>query len=1085
MPKRSDLKSILIIGAGPIIIGQACEFDYSGVQACKALREEGYKVILINSNPATIMTDPATADVTYIEPITWQVVEKIIAKERPDAVLPTMGGQTALNCALDLHKHGVLAKYNVEMIGANEHAIEKAEDRLKFKDAMTKIGLGSAKSGIAHTMEEAWAVQKLIQADIGGSGFPMVIRPSFTLGGTGGGIAYNPEEFEEICKRGLDLSPTNELLIEESLIGWKEYEMEVVRDKADNCIIVCSIENLDPMGVHTGDSITVAPSQTLTDKEYQLLRNASIAILREIGVDTGGSNVQFSINPKDGRMVVIEMNPRVSRSSALASKATGFPIAKIAAKLAVGYTLDELKNDITGGVTPASFEPSIDYVVTKIPRFAFEKFPAADSRLTTQMKSVGEVMAMGRTFQESFQKALRGLETGIDGLTERSTDREEIIQEIGEPGPERILFVGDAFRIGMSLDEVFAETAIDPWFLAQIEQLVATEGQLAGRTLDGLSRDELVYLKRKGFSDKRLAKLLGTNQHLVRAARWKANVRPVFKRVDTCAAEFATQTAYLYSTYDEECEAEPTNNKKIMVLGGGPNRIGQGIEFDYCCVHAALAMREDGYETIMVNCNPETVSTDYDTSDRLYFEPVTLEDVLEIVAKEKPVGVIVQYGGQTPLKLALDLERAGVPIIGTSPDSIDVAEDRERFQQLLHALGLKQPPNRTARTEEAALRLAQEIGYPLVVRPSYVLGGRAMEIVHGDKDLERYMREAVRVSEKSPVLLDRFLDDAIEVDVDCISDGVDVMIGGIMEHIEQAGVHSGDSACSLPPYSLSAKLQDELRRQTAEMAKALKVIGLMNVQFAIQGEGEEAVIYVLEVNPRASRTVPFVSKATGQQLAKIAARCMAGQKLADQVGMGGKPPHEVIPPYFSVKEAVFPFNKFPGVDPILGPEMRSTGEVMGVAYSFGEAMLKSQLGAGSRLPSQGTVVITVKNHDKDRAVKIAGDLVDLGYKVVATKGTAAAIAAAGVPVTVVNKVKDGRPHIADMIKGGEIQLVFTTVDETRTAIADSRYIRTAALANRVTYYTTMAGCEAAVEALKHQDDLQVLSLQELHLALSS
>ncbi|MFN6997013.1 MAG: carbamoyl-phosphate synthase large subunit, partial [Aquincola tertiaricarbonis] len=825
MPKRTDLKSILIIGAGPIIIGQACEFDYSGAQACKALRAEGYKVILVNSNPATIMTDPEMADVTYIEPITWQVVEKIIAKERPDAVLPTMGGQTALNCALDLHKHGVLAKYGVEMIGANEKAIDKAEDRLKFKDAMTGIGLDSAKSGIAHSMEEALEVQRQIVQQIGGNGFPMVIRPSFTLGGTGGGIAYNPEEFEEICKRGLDLSPTKELLIEESLIGWKEYEMEVVRDKADNCIIVCAIENLDPMGIHTGDSITVAPSQTLSDKEYQLLRNASIAILREIGVDTGGSNVQFSINPDNGRMVVIEMNPRVSRSSALASKATGFPIAKIAAKLAVGYTLDELRNDITGGATPASFEPSIDYVVTKIPRFAFEKFPAADSRLTTQMKSVGEVMAMGRTFQESFQKALRGLETGIDGLTERSTDREEIIQEIGEAGPERILYVGDAFRIGMTLEEVFEETAIDPWFLAQIEDIVKTEQALAGRTVDSLSKDEFLFLKRKGFSDKRLGKLLGSNQHDVRRARHAMNVRPVYKRVDTCAAEFATQTAYMYSTYDEECEAEPTNKRKIMVLGGGPNRIGQGIEFDYCCVHAALAMREDGYETIMVNCNPETVSTDYDTSDRLYFEPVTLEDVLEIVDKEKPVGVIVQYGGQTPLKLALDLEANGVPIIGTSPDSIDIAEDRERFQKLLHDLGLKQPPNRTARTEDQAMALAHEIGYPLVVRPSYVLGGRAMEIVHGDKDLERYMREAVRVSDKSPVLLDRFLEDAIEVDVDCICDGTEVLIGGIMEHIEAAGIHSGDSACSLPPYSLSPALQDELRRQAAVMAKALGVVG--------------------------------------------------------------------------------------------------------------------------------------------------------------------------------------------------------------------------------------------------------------------
>jgi carbamoyl-phosphate synthase large subunit len=1083
MPKRSDIKSILIIGAGPIIIGQACEFDYSGAQACKALREEGYKVILVNSNPATIMTDPEMADVTYIEPITWQVVEKIIAKERPDAILPTMGGQTALNCALDLHKHGVLAKYGVEMIGANEKAIEKAEDRLKFKDAMTGIGLHSAKSGIAHSMEEAWGVQKRIQAEIGGAGFPMVIRPSFTLGGTGGGIAYNPEEFEEICKRGLDLSPTNELLIEESLIGWKEFEMEVVRDKADNCIIICSIENLDPMGIHTGDSITVAPAQTLTDKEYQLMRNASIAILREIGVDTGGSNVQFSINPKNGRMIVIEMNPRVSRSSALASKATGFPIAKVAAKLAVGYTLDELRNDITGGATPASFEPSIDYVVTKIPRFAFEKFREADAHLTTQMKSVGEVMAMGRTFQESFQKALRGLETGIDGLSERETDREEIVEAIGNAGPERILYVGDAFRVGMTLDEIFEETAIDPWFLAQIEQIVQTEGQVKGRTLASLTKEELRYLKQKGFSDKRLAKLLGTNQHEVRRTRHAMGVRPVYKRVDTCAAEFATQTAYMYSTYDEECEAEPTDKKKIMVLGGGPNRIGQGIEFDYCCVHAALAMREDGYETIMVNCNPETVSTDYDTSDRLYFEPVTLEDVLEIVDKEKPVGVIVQYGGQTPLKLALDLEANGVPIIGTTPDSIDIAEDRERFQKLLHELGLRQPPNRTARTEEAAIELAHEIGYPLVVRPSYVLGGRAMEIVHGDKDLERYMREAVKVSEKSPVLLDRFLDDAIEVDVDCISDGQDVMIGGIMEHVEQAGVHSGDSACSLPPYSLPASLQDELRRQTTLMAKALKVVGLMNVQFAIQGEGDEAVVYVLEVNPRASRTVPYVSKATGQPLAKIAARCMAGQKLKDQRGRNGKLPGEVIPPYFSIKEAVFPFNKFPGVDPILGPEMRSTGEVMGVGKSFGEAMLKSQLGAGSKLPTKGTVVITVKNNDKARAVKVAGDLYNLGFTLAATKGTAAAIAEAELPVKVVNKVKDGRPHIADMVKAGDVQLVFTTVDETRTAIHDSRYIRTAALANRVTYYTTMAGCEAATEALKHQDDLTVVSLQELHAEL--
>ena len=1084
MPKRADLKSILIIGAGPIIIGQACEFDYSGAQACKALREEGYKVILVNSNPATIMTDPEMADVTYIEPITWQVIERIIAKERPDALLPTMGGQTALNCALDLHRHGVLAKYGVEMIGANERAIEKAEDRLKFKDAMTSIGLASARSGIAHSLPHALAVQQQILAATGGTGFPMVIRPSFTLGGTGGGIAYNPEEFEEICKRGLDLSPTNELLIEESLIGWKEFEMEVVRDSADNCIIVCSIENLDPMGIHTGDSITVAPAQTLTDKEYQLMRNASIAILREIGVETGGSNVQFSINPRDGRMVVIEMNPRVSRSSALASKATGFPIAKVAAKLAVGYTLDELRNDITGGATPASFEPSIDYVVTKIPRFAFEKFPAADSRLTTQMKSVGEVMAIGRTFQESFHKALRGLETGIDGLTERSNDREEIVQEIGEAGPERILYVGDAFRIGMSLQEVYEETAIDPWFLAQIEQLIQVEAALLGRNVEALTKPELRFLKGKGFSDRRLAKLLACGEQEVRSRRRALGVRPVYKRVDTCAAEFATQTAYMYSTYDEECEAQPTARRKIMVLGGGPNRIGQGIEFDYCCVHAALAMREDGYETIMVNCNPETVSTDYDTSDRLYFEPVTLEDVLEIVDKERPEGVIVQYGGQTPLKLALDLERAGVPIIGTTPDSIDIAEDRERFQKLLQRLELKQPPNRTARTEEQALLLAQEIGYPLVVRPSYVLGGRAMEIVHGDKDLERYMREAVRVSEKSPVLLDRFLDDAIEVDVDCISDGIDVIIGGIMEHVEQAGIHSGDSACSLPPYSLSKDLQDEMRRQTIAMARALKVVGLMNVQFAVQGEGAAAVVYVLEVNPRASRTVPFVSKATSQPLAKIAARCMVGQRLGTQRQHDGRSPREVIPPYFSVKEAVFPFNKFPGVDPILGPEMRSTGEVMGTGRSFGEAMLKSQLGAGSRLPLKGTVCITVKNSDKVRAVAVAQELHRMGFLLVATKGTAAAIAQAGVPVRAVNKVKDGRPHIVDMVKAGEIQLVFTTVDETRTAIADSRHIRQAALAHRITYYTSMAGCEAAVDGMKHQDDLTVDSLQELHAELT-
>jgi carbamoyl-phosphate synthase large subunit len=1085
MPKRTDIQTVLIIGAGPIIIGQACEFDYSGVQACKALREEGYRVVLINSNPATIMTDPATADVTYIEPITWQTVEKIIAKERAlsqggFAILPTMGGQTALNCALDLWRNGVLAKYDVELIGATPEAIDKAEDRLKFKDAMTKIGLGSARSGIAHSLEEAWGVQKTV-------GFPVVIRPSFTLGGTGGGIAYNPEEFETICKRGLEASPTNELLIEESLLGWKEYEMEVVRDKADNCIIVCSIENLDPMGVHTGDSITVAPAQTLTDKEYQILRNASLAVLREIGVDTGGSNVQFSINPKDGRMVVIEMNPRVSRSSALASKATGFPIAKVAAKLAIGYTLDELRNEITGGATPASFEPSIDYVVTKIPRFAFEKFPTADSRLTTQMKSVGEVMAMGRTFQESFQKALRGLEVGVDGMNEKTQDRETLERELGEPGPDRIWYVGDAFAAGWTMEEVHQFTKIDPWFLVQIEEIVKIELALEKTSLDAIDAETLRGLKKKGFSDRRLAKLLKTNDQAVRERRIAENIRPVYKRVDTCAAEFATDTAYLYSTYeghgDGECEAEPTNNKKIMVLGGGPNRIGQGIEFDYCCVHAALAMREDGYETIMVNCNPETVSTDYDTSDRLYFEPLTLEDVLEIVDKEKPLGVIVQYGGQTPLKLALGLEAAGVPIIGTSPDMIDAAEDRERFQKLLHTLGLRQPPNATARAEPEALEKAAALGYPLVVRPSYVLGGRAMEIVHEQRDLERYMREAVKVSNDSPVLLDRFLNDAIECDVDAIRDHTGrVFIGGVMEHIEQAGVHSGDSACSLPPYYLSKATVDELKRQTAAMADGLNVIGLMNVQFAIQEVEENGVkkdvIFVLEVNPRASRTVPFVSKATGIQLAKVAARCMAGQSL-DAQGIGA----EVTPPYFSVKEAVFPFVKFPGVDTILGPEMKSTGEVMGVGKTFGEAFVKSQIGAGTKLPTSGKVFLTVKNSDKPRAVEIARELVGMGFELVATRGTAAAISAACVAVETVNKVTEGRPHIVDAIKNGDIVLVINTVEERRNAIADSRAIRTSALLARVTTFTTIAGAEAAVEGMKYLDKLDVISVQEMHAQL--
>ena len=1064
MPKRTDLKSILIIGAGPIVIGQACEFDYSGAQACKALREEGYRVILVNSNPATIMTDPEMADVTYIEPITWKVVEKIIEKERPDALLPTMGGQTALNCALDLAKNGVLDKFGVEMIGASKEAIDKAEDREKFKAAMTKIGLGSARSATAHSMEEAQQVQAMI-------GFPVIIRPSFTMGGSGGGIAYNQEEFVEICKRGLEASPTHELLIEESLIGWKEFEMEVVRDKKDNCIIVCSIENLDPMGVHTGDSITVAPAQTLTDKEYQIMRDASVAVLREIGVDTGGSNVQFSICPTDGRMIVIEMNPRVSRSSALASKATGFPIAKVAAKLAVGYTLDELANEITGGKTPASFEPSIDYVVTKVPRFAFEKFPTADSRLTTQMKSVGEVMAIGRTFQESFQKALRGLEVGVDGMNQRTTDREELEKELGEPGPERIWYVGDAFENGFTLDEVHQLTHIDPWFLAQIEDIIKIEMQLDDMKLNDLGTPILRALKRKGFSDRRLAKLLRTTEAQVRARRHLLGIRPVFKRVDTCAAEFATSTAYMYSTYEEECESKPSDKKKIMVLGGGPNRIGQGIEFDYCCVHAALAMREDGYETIMVNCNPETVSTDYDTSDRLYFEPLTLEDVLEIVAIEEPVGVIVQFGGQTPLKLARDLEANGVPIIGTTPDMIDAAEDRERFQQLLHDLGLKQPPNRTARAEAEALKLADEIGYPLVVRPSYVLGGRAMEIVHEPRDLERYMREAVKVSNDSPVLLDRFLNDAIEVDIDALSDGNEVIIGGVMEHIEQAGVHSGDSACSLPPYSLSKEVQDELRRQTKLMAKGLNVCGLMNVQFAIQN----GVVYVLEVNPRASRTVPFVSKATGLPLAKVAARCMAGQSLASQ-GVT----KEIIPPYFSVKEAVFPFNKFPGVDTILGPEMKSTGEVMGVGRSFEEAFVKSQMAASVKLPSAGKVFISVKDSDKDKVIAIARDLHSAGFSVLATRGTAATISQAGIPVVVVNKVTEGRPHIVDMIKNNEISLIVNTVDEKRKAINDSRSIRTSALAARVTMYTTVWGAEAAAVGMKNRGELVVYPIQTLH-----
>ena len=1069
MPKRTDIKTIMILGAGPIIIGQACEFDYSGAQACKALKEEGYRVVLVNSNPATIMTDPVMADATYIEPLNWKVLERIIAKEKPDAILPTMGGQTALNLAMDLNREGILEKYGVELIGAKPDVIDKAEDRQRFKEAMEKIGLESARSGIAYSMAEALEVQQRV-------GFPAVIRPSFTLGGSGGGIAYNMQEFVEICERGLALSPTHELLIEESLLGWKEYEMEVVRDKADNCIIICSIENLDPMGIHTGDSITVAPAQTLTDREYQLLRDASIAVLREIGVDTGGSNVQFAVNPKNGRLIVIEMNPRVSRSSALASKATGFPIAKIAAKLAVGYTLDELKNDITGGATPASFEPTIDYVVTKVPRFAFEKFPQANDRLTTQMKSVGEVMAIGSTFQESFQKALRGLETGKDGFTPISSDREEIVHEISEAGPERIFYVADAFRIGMTLDEVHQMTDIDMWFLVQIKELVDIEKRVAQVKLEDLTKEEMLFLKKKGFSDKRLANVLGVKEANVRHRRHELNVHPVYKRVDTCAAEFETRTAYMYSTYQDECEAMPTDRRKIMVLGGGPNRIGQGIEFDYCCVHAAVALREDGYETIMVNCNPETVSTDYDTSDRLYFEPVTLEDVLEICRIEKPEGVIVQYGGQTPLKICRALEAEGVKIIGTSTDAIDCAEDRERFQKLINELGLRQPPNATCHTQEAALEAAERIGYPIVVRPSYVLGGRAMDIVHNAKELTRYMHEAIVVSEDSPVLLDHFLDDAVEMDVDAVCDGKEVRIGGLMQHVEAAGVHSGDSACSLPPYSLRQDILDEVRRETTLMAKALGVVGLMNVQFAIKGAvTENPLVYVLEVNPRASRTVPFVSKATGEPLAKIAARCMVGKSFAEQ---GAKV--EVTPSRICVKEAVFPFAKFLGVDPVLGPEMRSTGEVMGVGKTFGEALFKSQLGSGSVLPPAGTVFISVRDEDKPRAIVVASELLDKGYSLVATRGTAAALVKAGIPCKVVNKVSEGRPSVIDKIKNHEIQLVITTSNESRGEISDARDIRMAALANRVTYYTTIAGGRAAVEGIKHLSDAQVCSLQEMY-----
>ena len=1068
MPKRTDIQSILIIGAGPIIIGQACEFDYSGAQACKALKEEGYKVILVNSNPATIMTDPAMADSTYIEPVTWQAVEKIIAVENPDAILATMGGQTALNCALDLAKHGVLEKYDVELIGATKEAIDKAEDRQLFDNAMKEIGLATPKSAFAHSLEEARQVQAML-------GYPCVIRPSFTMGGSGGGIAYNHEDFIEICTRGLDLSPTNELLIDESLVGWKEYEMEVVRDKNDNCIIVCSIENLDPMGIHTGDSITVAPAQTLTDKEYQIMRNASIAVLRVIGVETGGSNVQFAVEPNTGKLVVIEMNPRVSRSSALASKATGFPIAKVAAKLAVGYTLDELSNDITGGVTPASFEPSIDYIVTKIPRFTFEKFPQTDNFLTTQMKSVGEVMAIGRTFQESLQKALRGLEVGIDGLSPimdmSSRDwLSKLRKELREAGAERIRYVADAMRFGLPLEEIFELTQIDRWFLVQIADLVEEERLLAGAKLSDIDKSRMFGLKQKGFSDSRLAAVLGITESEFRARRAELNVKPVYRRVDTCAAEFKSATAYMYSTYETECESNPSTRDKIMVLGGGPNRIGQGIEFDYCCVHAALAMREDGYETIMVNCNPETVSTDYDTSDRLYFEPLTLEDVLAIVELEQPKGVIVQFGGQTPLKLANDLQDAGVNIIGTSPDAIDRAEDRERFQEMIEKLKLRQPPNKTIKAIDEGIAAAAGIGYPLIVRPSYVLGGRAMEIVYDDSELTTYLTEAVSVSNKSPVLLDRFLDQAIEVDVDVVSDGKEVVIGAVMQHIEQAGVHSGDSACSLPPYSIGDELLADIRTQVKAMALELNVIGLMNVQLAIQN-GE---IFVLEVNPRASRTVPFVSKCIGRSLAMVAARCMAGTSLAEQ-GFT----KEIVPEYFSVKEAVFPFGKFPKVDPILGPEMRSTGEVMGAATTFSEAYLKSQIAAGDVIPGKGTAFLSVRDADKEEIASIARDLIEIGFELIATRGTGKVLKDAGIVVKVVNKVAEGRPHIVDALKNDEVDLIVNTT-EGKQAIADSYAIRRTALQHKVYNATTIAGARACIEAVRHGEHYDVHRLQDLH-----
>jgi len=1066
MPKRKDINSILIIGAGPIVIGQACEFDYSGAQACKALKEDGYRVILINSNPATIMTDPSMSDATYIEPIHWETIEKIIEKEKPDALLPTMGGQTALNAALDLDSRGILKKHNVEMIGATKEAIDKAEDRELFAESMERIGLKVPESGLAHNLEEANDLLNRI-------GFPCVLRPNFTMGGSGGGIAYNNEEFEEICHRGLELSPTSEIFIDKFLGGWKEYEMEVVRDKNDNCIIVCSIENIDPMGVHTGDSITVAPAQTLTDKEFQIMRNASLDILREIGVETGGSNVQFTVNPEDGEMLVIEMNPRVSRSSALASKATGFPIAKVAAKLAVGYSLDELSNDITGGVIPASFEPSIDYVVTKIPRFNFEKFIQTEPVLSTQMKSVGEVMAIGRTFQESLQKAIRGLETGRDGLNEIVNSEEEIEflnQKVSTPSPDRLWYVADAFRAGMSLEQVFSHSKIDPWFLVQINDLIEEEKTLLDKGLKDLDNNNLYRLKSKGFSDSRIASLINTEEKKVREHRKSLNILPVFKRVDTCAAEFESSTAYMYSTYEEECEAEPNDSKKIMVLGGGPNRIGQGIEFDYCCVHASLSLREEGYETIMVNCNPETVSTDYDISDRLYFEPITVEDVLTITDIEAPVGVIVQYGGQTPLKIAEELEANGVPILGTSPDSIDLAEDRGRFQEFVNKLDLKQPPNGIATNLEEAILVSDEVGFPLVVRPSYVLGGRAMDVVYKKSDLENYLIEAVQASEKSPVLLDGFLNQAIEMDIEAVCDGQDVVIGGILQHIEQAGIHSGDSACSLPPYSLPDELIEEIASMVKSIALEIKAIGLINVQLAYH----KNTLFLLEVNPRASRTIPFVSKCIGRSLAKIGALCMAGISLKDQNFL-----EEIIPPYYSVKEAVFPFTKFMGVDPILGPEMKSTGEVMGVGSNFSEAYAKAQLGAGEKIPSEGSVFLSVRDSDRPFIGDLAKEFYDLGFKIIATKGTARSISERDIPVEVIKKVAEGRPHVVDAMKNSEVNLIVNTT-EGRQSILDSASIRRTALEERIYCTTTIEGGKAVCAVLRNKDQWSVERLQDLH-----